>query len=774
MLPHVLPQNTRKPVPTMVPTRGIGRPVCRVQGTRRVVTVRLRLLSTQANNQLFDKVLVANRGEIACRVIRTCRQLGVRTVAVYSDADAGAMHVAMADESYHIGASAAAESYLRGERILEVAVKSGAQAIHPGYGFLSENASFAEQCAASGIIFIGPPIPAITAMGSKQESKIVMEPSGVPCVPGYHGSAQDTATLVAEAEKVGYPLMIKAVMGGGGKGMRMVASADQFEELLEGCKRESRASFGDDRVLLERFLTSPRHVEFQVFADSHGNCVHLFERDCSLQRRHQKVIEEAPAPAMPVELRHRMGEAACAAARAVGYEGAGTVEFLLDSDGSFYFMEMNTRLQVEHPVTELITGQDLVEWQLRVAVGGTLPRQQEELAIQGHAFEARVYAEDPSRGFLPASGTLTHVRPPPPSSMDDGGRILRLDTGVRQGDHVSVFYDPMIAKLIVWAEDRHRALKGLASALEAYQISGVPTNISFLHKLATHPRFQAADMDDDFNIHFIEEHEASLGLGAAATSLCISPRGVALAALATVLREFPAPPPLQWNSPQLSSAVAFPSTAPSAWEGGAGLAGWRPNYRQQRTITLTEASATDESGTLSSRCIDVGVTYGTTEGSFRIEVDGDVFEVLSSRLEGLANDSSRQMCVELEGGSLIGRATLTVSVAYHGNEVALWVEGEHSPVPMVLGIPSASSGGMAGVDSTGDTSTVSAPMPGKVVKVAVEVGQEVDAGDVLVVVEAMKMEHTMRAGGPGRVVEVNCALDELVDGSGVLVYLEPR
>ena len=531
--------------------------------------------------QLFDKILVANRGEIACRVMRTCKQLGVRTVAVYSDADAGAMHVTMADEAYHIGGSAAADSYLRGDKILDVAKAAGAQGIHPGYGFLSENAKFAEACAAAGVTFIGPPVPAITAMGSKQKSKEVMESSAVPCVPGYHGDDQQVSTLVAEANKMGFPLMIKAVMGGGGKGMRMVESAETFEELLEGCKRESLASFADDRVLLERFLTSPRHVEFQVFADEHGNCVHLFERDCSLQRRHQKVIEEAPAPAMPPALREKMGQVACAAARAVGYVGAGTVEFLLDEDGSFYFMEMNTRLQVEHPVTELITGQDLVEWQLRVASGGTLPKAQTELAISGHAFEARVYAEDPVRGFLPQSGKLVHLRPPPAGLGVGANGVLRLDTGVRAGDTVSVFYDPMIAKLIVWAEDRERALRALATALEGYQIAGVATNLSFLHTLATHPSFQTAGSGETpFNIHFIETHEASLGLGEGAVPPRIALRDVALAALAQALRERPA------------------DAAAGLWSAGGantGLAGWRNFHSQIRTLAFAEASL-DEAG----------------------------------------------------------------------------------------------------------------------------------------------------------------------------------
>src|SRR5437868_3710324 len=405
---------------------------------------------------MFNKILIANRGEIACRVAATCRRLGIRTVAVYSDADANARHVALCDEAVHIGGAAARDSYLRGDHIIEMAKATGAQAIHPGYGFLSENDGFAEACAEAGLVFIGPPASSIRAMGSKSAAKRLMEQAAVPLVPGYHGEDQDPALLRREADRIGYPVLLKASAGGGGKGMRVVEAGEALEASLASVKREALASFGDDKVLVEKYLTRPRHIEIQVFADTHGNCVYLFERDCSVQRRHQKVLEEAPAPGMTQEHRRAMGEAAVAAAKAVGYVGAGTVEFIANQDGSFYFMEMNTRLQVEHPVTEMITGTDLVEWQLRVAYGETLPKKQEELTIHGHALEARIYAENPEKGFLPSIGTLRHLHTPQAVTFELGAgaaagnpAAIRIDSGVRQGDAISPYYDPMIAKLIV-------------------------------------------------------------------------------------------------------------------------------------------------------------------------------------------------------------------------------------------------------------------------------------------------------------------------------------
>ncbi|NDP43365.1 MAG: acetyl-CoA carboxylase biotin carboxylase subunit, partial [Aromatoleum sp.] len=442
---------------------------------------------------MFEKILIANRGEIACRVARTARRMGLRTVAVYSDADAGALHVAACDEAYRLGPPPPRESYLLGDTIIEIARRAGAQAIHPGYGFLSENAQFAAACASAGIAFIGPPPAAIAAMGSKSAAKNIMGAAHVPLVPGYHGDDQDPKLLAREAAKIGFPVLIKATAGGGGKGMKVVERAQDFAAALASAQREAKAGFGDDRVLIEKYLTAPRHIEIQVFADMHGSAVYLFERDCSVQRRHQKVLEEAPAPAMKPEHRRAMGEAAVAAAKAIGYVGAGTVEFIaadtFASDGAFYFMEMNTRLQVEHPVTEMITGLDLVEWQLRVAAGEPLPLRQQDLAIRGHAIEARIYAEDPDRGFLPSIGRLAHLRAPATT------RSLRVDTGVRAGDEITPYYDPMIAKLIAHGEDRAAALRRLAEALAEYEIVGVATNVAFLQRVVAHHAFASGDVD---------------------------------------------------------------------------------------------------------------------------------------------------------------------------------------------------------------------------------------------------------------------------------------
>ncbi len=440
---------------------------------------------------MFTKILIANRGEIACRIIATCRKLGVRTVAVYSEADANARHVRLADEAYCIGPAASRESYLRIERIIEVCQQSGAQAVHPGYGFLSENEAFASACEANGLVFIGPPVSSIRAMGSKSAAKALMERAGVPLVPGYHGDDQDPELLRKQADRIGYPVLIKASAGGGGKGMRVVNSSDEFAANLQSCQREARASFGDDRVLVEKYLQQPRHIEIQVFADRHGNTLSLHERDCSAQRRHQKVVEEAPAPGLTPAQREAMGRAACDAARAVGYVGAGTVEFIADGQdpGRFYFMEMNTRLQVEHPVTEMITGLDLVEWQLRVASGEPLPLKQEEIPLRGHSIEVRLYAEEPEKGFLPSIGKLVCFTAP------QTGPHVRLDTGVETGDDVTPHYDPMLAKLIVWDHSREAAIERMLAALADMRVVGVGHNIAFLSRLVGHPRFRDGRID---------------------------------------------------------------------------------------------------------------------------------------------------------------------------------------------------------------------------------------------------------------------------------------
>ncbi len=453
---------------------------------------------------MFEKILIANRGEIACRIIRTAKRMGIATVAVYSEADIHALHVEMADEAVLIGPAPATESYLCSDRILDAARRTGAQAIHPGYGFLSENADFAEACATAGVVFIGPTAAAIRSMGSKSSAKKIMEKAGVPLVPGYHGESQEESVLKAEAGRIGYPVMLKASAGGGGKGMRVVESANEFSDALAAAKRESAKAFGDDRMLIEKYLLTSRHIEIQVFADTRGNYVHLFERDCSVQRRHQKIIEEVPAPGVDEQRRNEMGQSAIDAARTVDYIGAGTVEFIVDSDGNFYFMEMNTRLQVEHPVTELITGQDLVEWQLRIASGEPLPVSQPQLSINGHAIEVRLYAEDPSRNFLPAAGNLELVSFPPDS------RHVRTDTGIRQGDSVTVYYDPMLAKLIVWDQDRDSALRQMHTALQKTQITGISTNVDYLAKMIRHSAFVSGHYDTGLTrLPFRDEISAS-------------------------------------------------------------------------------------------------------------------------------------------------------------------------------------------------------------------------------------------------------------------------
>ncbi|MEA3095264.1 MAG: 3-methylcrotonyl-CoA carboxylase alpha subunit, partial [Caballeronia sp.] len=454
---------------------------------------------------MFNKILIANRGEIACRVAATCKRLGVGSVAVYSDADAQAKHVAICDEAVHVGGAAASESYLRIEKIINAALETGAQAVHPGYGFLSENEDFARACEKVGLVFIGPPVEAISAMGSKAAAKALMQSASVPLVPGYHGDSQDPALLQKEADGIGYPVLLKASAGGGGKGMRVVEKSADFASALLSCKREAASSFGNDRVLIEKYLQRPRHVEVQVFADQHGNAVYLFDRDCSVQRRHQKVLEEAPAPGLSDEVRKAMGEAAVAAARAVNYVGAGTVEFIMTGDGQFYFMEMNTRLQVEHPVTEMVTGLDLVEWQLRVASGEPLPLLQDQLKVNGHAIEARIYAENPSRGFLPSTGTLKHMRLPEAVEFQLNGNV-RIDSGVREGDTITPFYDPMIAKLIVHGRDRDDALLRMALALKQCEVVGPSTNIEFLHRIVVSVPFSEGDLDTGL----IERHHDTL------------------------------------------------------------------------------------------------------------------------------------------------------------------------------------------------------------------------------------------------------------------------
>ncbi|MCL4132113.1 UNVERIFIED_CONTAM: hypothetical protein GTU68_027965 [Idotea baltica] len=649
---------------------------------------------------MFRKILIANRGEIACRVIRSARDMGVRTVAVYSDADAAALHVEMADESVRIGPPSAAESYLKVDAIVEACKRTGAEAVHPGYGFLSENPDFVDALDKAGIAFIGPSADAIRAMGLKDAAKKLMEQAGVPVVPGYHGEGQDPAALAKEADGIGYPVLIKARAGGGGKGMRRVDDPKDFAEALAGAQREGKASFGDGHVLIEKYVTSPRHIEIQVFGDGHGNAVHLFERDCSLQRRHQKVIEEAPAPGMTEGMRAAMGEAAVRAAKAIGYSGAGTVEFIVDaSDGlradRFYFMEMNTRLQVEHPVTEEITGVDLVELQLHVAAGGELPFEQDDLAILGHAMEARIYAEDAVKGFLPATGTLHHLRMP---------EDVRVDTGVRQGDTITPHYDPMIAKVVVHEESREAALGAMRAALDSIRVAGTVTNVGFLARLIDHEGFASGDVDTGLIDRDLESLIADVAPSASAR---------ALAAL---------------------GAIGLPrDSGKDPWDS---LMGWR--------------------------------AWGPAQQSALIEQDGERLDAKITIHDGarytvrIGEDTTR---LRFHGGAVdIDGIGMRVDVLTHPGGATVFMDGEAHrfsfPDPV---IPANEAAG-------GDT--ILAPMPGAVKNVTAKVGGTVAKGDALIVLEAMKMEHTLTAPRDGKIAEVNVAEGDQVEDGAVLLSLE--
>jgi 3-methylcrotonyl-CoA carboxylase alpha subunit len=667
---------------------------------------------------MFDKILIANRGEIACRVIRTARRMGIRTVAVYSEADAKARHVRLADEAALIGPPPAKESYLAAGRIIDAARHAGAQAIHPGYGFLAENADFAEACAAAGRVFIGPPAAAIRAMGSKSAAKILMERAGVPLVPGYHGDEQDAGFLSAEAERIGFPVLIKAVLGGGGKGMRIVRAAAEFAGALASCKREAAAGFGDDRVLLEKYLERPRHIEIQVFADGHGNVIHLFERDCSVQRRHQKVLEEAPAPGMTPERRAAMGEAAVQAARAVGYVGAGTVEFIVDNGGNgggaFYFMEMNTRLQVEHPVTEMITGLDLVEWQLRVAAGEPLPLTQEQVALRGHAVEARIYAEDPEKGFLPATGRLLHLSPPAESLH------VRVDTGVEQGDEVSPHYDSMISKLIVWGENREQALARMLQSLAQYRVAGVANNVGFLSRLVACPAFAQADLDTG-----LIEREKDFLFPAAADV----PREAWLAAaLAEVLRE-------------RAAAAEQARQRPDAYSPWHIRDGWRLNGAVRRSL-IFRCGETEKA---------VAVSY--LKRGFDLELDGQAVVADGQLAPG------SQLRADL-GGSVIN-----ATVVMAGEKRHVFLHGRAFVLAAVDPLYHAGEGG-------GAEGSLTAPMPGKVIALLAQVGAKLEKGAPLLILEAMKMEHTLCAPAAGIVTAFRVAVGEQVTDGAELVDFE--
>ena len=661
---------------------------------------------------MFETLLIANRGEIACRIARTARAMGIRTAAVYSEADAGALHVAECDDAFPIGPAPAAESYLRIDALVAAARAAGADAAHPGYGFLSENAAFARACAEAGLVFVGPSPDAIEAMGSKAGAKALMARAGVPLTPGYHGEDQSEEALAAAADGIGYPVLLKASAGGGGRGMRMVESPDRLGGAIESARREATRAFGDGRLLVEKYLARARHVEVQVFGDAHGNVVHLFERDCSVQRRHQKVLEEAPAPGLAPEVRAALAGAAVAAARAIGYVGAGTVEFILDGSG-FYFMEMNTRLQVEHPVTEAITGLDLVEWQLRVAAGEPLPLRQEEIALSGHAFEARLYAEDPAR-FRPRTGRIARLRLP--------GGAARVDAGVREGDAVTPYYDPMIAKIVVRGRDRAAALARLRAALRETRVAGLVTNQPFLARAAAHPAFAAGEV----HTGFIEEHAADLLREPAPAG----PAELALAALA-VLRER-----------QGAAAARDGGDPASPWRAASG---WRLNGPALHRVEL-EADGERRRVVLEAR--------------------GDGWETVAPepgwRLSAGAGPEGALRAAPPEGAE--GRPVSAVA-ALHGAAVTLFLPDG----PMAIGIVDPLEAAEGRDDPAG---RLSAPMPGRIVRVHVAAGAAVARGEPLVVLEAMKMEHTIAAPADGRVAAVHYAAGDLVEEGADLLDFE--
>lgn len=663
---------------------------------------------------MISRLLIANRGEIACRVIRTARSMGITSIAVYSDADANALHVQLADEAVHIGAAPPEASYLNIDAILNAAAHTGADAIHPGYGFLSENPEFCRACTQAGIVFVGPPEKAIAAMGSKSAAKRIMAQAGVPLLPGYHEASQDENILRAAAVDIGFPVLLKAVAGGGGKGMRVVDNADDFSEALKAARREALNGFGDEAMLVEKYLMQPRHVEVQVFFDLHGNGVYLFERDCSVQRRHQKVIEEAPAPGLTGELRVSMGETAVQAAAAVDYVGAGTVEFLLEPDGNFYFMEMNTRLQVEHPVTEMVTGQDLVAWQLKVAMGERLPLMQHDLKLSGHAIEARIYAEDPGNDFLPAAGVIGFLREPPVTAD------LRVDAGVKQGDEVGVFYDPMIAKLIAFGADREQARQRLIAALSGYQLAGFRTNVDFLGRVLRHEAF----IDEALSTSFIAQHGQSLQ----APGQALLPHRLPIAALYIIL-----------GMRQSGSAVG----PVSPWDN-------HDHFRVNHALTMSlDVFLEDTSHSVS--VVHLG------EGVYRIETSEGIVTASGELADELITVSidGRQFKLTVFAGDNLGDNDVTAF-----DDTGSWVFSE---VRANLGAAEQLLGSF----------DFRAPMNGTIIDVPVQIGALVEAGQTLLVMEAMKMEHAVKAPVAGVVTEFYFSPGDLVDGSARLLAFEP-
>jgi 3-methylcrotonyl-CoA carboxylase alpha subunit len=676
---------------------------------------------------MFQKILIANRGEIACRVIRTCRKLGIRTVAVYSDADADAQHVRQADEAFRVGGARPQESYLRGDVVLEVALKSGAQAIHPGYGFLSENADFADAVEAAGVVFIGPKAASMRKMGSKAGAKQLMQAAGVPVVPGYTGEDQSPDALQREADAIGYPLMIKAAHGGGGKGMRIVRGAAEFIPQLESCQREARNAFGRDRVLLERYVENPRHIEIQIFGDAFGDVIHLNERECSAQRRYQKVLEESPSPFLSPKMRDAMGAAAVQAGRAIDYQNAGTVEFIAAQDGHFYFMEINTRLQVEHPVTEYVTGLDLVEWQLRVAAGERMPKAQNEIAQRGHAIEVRLYAEDPEAGFLPGSGKLTRLRLPQADAH------TRIDAGVIEGDTVTIFYDPMIAKLIVWDEDRPRALARLRDALARCSIEGPKSNIAFLERLIRHPEIVDATIDTGTLDRELDSFMPTTPDPKRAYRTRIA------AAVASLLSE----------EARTRDQAARSDDPTSPW---ASADGWRLGHAGQRRLVLEDNGIRH-----------VLVAHGSA-GDYQIETDA---ESQTCRVEGAT----------LADGGLFAR--------FDGEAERFSIDhderDDHAFDSMRLDLHDgarrwryrrmpAYQPASAGARSASDR--ILAPMPGRIVLVKAQVGDRVEQDQDILVMEAMKMELSLKSPRAGVIAEIRVAVGDFVEADAALAMLE--
>ncbi|XP_054719862.1 methylcrotonoyl-CoA carboxylase subunit alpha, mitochondrial-like [Uloborus diversus] len=664
----------------------------------------------------LKKILIANRGEISCRIIRSAKKLGIQTVAVYSEVDRNALHVSMADEAYCLGPAASKESYLNQSKIISFAKETNSQAVHPGYGFLSENAEFADRCQKAGIIFIGPPASAIRDMGIKSTSKFVMSQAGVPIIHGYHGEDQSNARLKEEAKNIGFPVMLKAVRGGGGKGMRVAMSEEEFDSQLESAKNEALKSFGDDGMLVEKFVEKPRHVEVQVFGDMHGNYVYLFERDCSVQRRHQKIIEEAPAPGLDEETRKSIGEAAVRAAKAVNYVGAGTVEFIMDEQKNFYFMEMNTRLQVEHPVTEMITGTDLVEWQLQVASGEKLPLSQEELKLNGHSFEARIYAEDPENNFMPGAGPLLNLFVP------QSNNNVRIETGVRPGDEVSVHYDPMIAKLVVWGKDRKSALMKLSNCLADYNVMGVKTNVNFLLSLSNHPTFLLGDV----HTNFIAQHEQELF-----PELLPSHQDVCAAVLGIILNE---------KRQGISRTNVSDTSSPFLL-----LDGTVPNLCYKRKMKLLFKN-TDFS---------VDVQY-EDDGGYIFQIGTQKYLVSGSHS---IDDPTILNCS-------VNDKTFTVRTLLNEGEVHLFTKTfsyEFSlPLPKFVTASSSDTSSRGAV----------APMPGMIDKISVNLGDHVKKGQPLVVMTAMKMEYVIKAHCDGTVEKIFHKTGESVTKNEQLLHIK--